>query len=163
MYSAHTLTQPAHTGHVLRPGRPCRGRVVGLCAAHRVAHRIVVQGAVSLASSIVSWRLLDRVVVPTRSLARRVASLLASYRGSLLRCIAAQCCHTRPKVAPSATIQIFVLRPCSQPRALRAVSRVLPAVSQAAWLYHGRAVAVSWPTTSCRGAPLGAASQPCLS
>ena len=115
VYSAHTLTQSARTG---RTHCAQAGRVVGLCPAESwlVAGRVV---AMSQAWPIVSRASLRRIVVRCCAVSQR--SVVVS----------------RPKVAPSAMIQIFVSRPCSQPHALRTVSRACPAVSQAAWPYRG--------------------------
>ena len=46
-------------------------------------------------------------------------------------------------------------------RTARRVARAPSTVSQDAWPYRGRAVAVSWPAAPCHGVPLRAASQPC--
>ena len=115
VYSANTMTQPARTG---RAHCAQAGRVASLCPAESwlVAGRVM---AMSQAWLVVSRASLRRIVVRCCAVLQRSAVV------------------SRPKVAPSAMIQIIVSRPCSQPHALRTVSRPRPAVSQAAWPYRG--------------------------
>ena len=167
VHQVHTLAQPVLTGrpHYAQAGRVA---VVSWRARCRIAGP---PPAVSQACPVVSQRLHGHVVACPATQPNSQTSSCHDIIACIVTRLANQtpflsrykdCIVTQPSAArPLSPVMIQNLYRDTHPQPGRA--RALLDVSQASWPCRSLAMAVSWPATSCHGAPLCAASQPCLS